>query len=239
MLTFRTMRKPGMAEHLRQFEVLGDRRLGADTRPLCRLHVRDLDGILRNPSYDLTLPYDVRFGKMMVKAVSHVLALDGLGAIYGFAEFGEASLVARPGECSGRELLCRIVAEASAKLSLLLGAVVAYDAQLYEFPNQQLILQYFRWRQHEAVSEALDRYCEYVLQQSGTGPLEVPGRLAGLAVDDKVELLRQHDIDYRELPLWQRRGTGVIVRPDGTRLVVDTNLPEEEAYAAYLRPLLT
>ncbi|HEY3353655.1 MAG TPA: tRNA(His) guanylyltransferase Thg1 family protein [Polyangia bacterium] len=234
-----------MAEHLGHFEAPSDHLLGTGSWPLCRLRGHDLETLLASSQHEFKQPFDPRFGKMMVKAASHVLSLPDIDGLYGFAEHGEVSLLVRrcTAERSARELLVRVVAEASAKLSVLLGAVATYDAVVYEFPNPQLVENYYRWRQHEAVAQALDGYCTHVLTRSGgeaDGMLKI---LDGLGVDEKLEILRQNEIDYAELPLWQRRGTGIIVRANGegadgvARLMVDTNLPEEEAYAAYLRPL--
>jgi tRNA(His) 5'-end guanylyltransferase len=234
-----------MAEHLAQFEVPADRVLAPETWPLCRLSGHDLEVLLASPRHEFQQPFDPRFGKMMVKAASHVLSLPDIDGLYGFAEHGEVSLLVRKctRERSARELLTRVVAEASAKLSVLLGAVGTFDAVLYELPKPQLVLDYLRWRQHQAVAQALDGYATHVLVRSGADPAGVPKILDGLGLDEKLEILRQNDIDYAELPLWQRRGTGITVRANGNggdgaaRLVVDTNLPEEEAYASYLRPL--
>jgi tRNA(His) 5'-end guanylyltransferase len=67
----------------------------------------------------------------------------------------------------------------------------------------------------------------------------------------KNELLFQRGINFNELPLWQRRGSGVVweqyekegvnpvtgqtVRSTRRRLRVDQELPMKEAYDAYLR----
>jgi tRNA(His) 5'-end guanylyltransferase len=234
-----------MAEHLGHFEAPSDHLLAAKSWPLCRLRAHGLEALLRHPKHEFKQPFDPRFGKMMVKVASHVLTLPDVDGLYGFAEHGEVSLLvrARDEERSARELLTRMAAEASAKLSVLLGAVATFDAVLYEFPSPHLVLGFYRWRQHEAVALALDGYCAYVLIRSGADPEGVANILGGLGVDEKMEILRQNQIDYAELPVWQRRGTGIIVRAEGAgdgvaRLMVDTNLPEEEAYATYLRPLL-
>jgi tRNA(His) guanylyltransferase len=240
------MRKPAMEEHLAQFEVLADRMLAPESRVLCRLRGRGFQSFLGDSSKGFVQPYDPRFGKMMVKAASHVLSIDEVEGVYGFAEFCELSLlVGRNGtRRQASASMTRLVSEASAKLSLLLGEVATFDATLYEFQSPQLVLDYFRWRQHEAVAEALDRYCAHVLRSTGADASGIPKLLAGLGTDEKIEILGQNQIDYRELPVWQRRGTGIIVRPDSdgssgaARLVVNTNLPEEEAYALFLRPLL-
>src|SRR5262249_20602454 len=154
------------------------------------------------------VPCDVRLGKMMVKAASFLL-VSGIGAPYAYAEREELSVLVSPTGSmleseehaslsetlavdelrDARELLIRLVSEASSKLSLLAGVPVRLDGRLYEFPNTQIALEYFRWRQEQARLGALDRYCAYVLQKTGgseNDPLKV---LEGMAEDEKIEIL--------------------------------------------------
>jgi tRNA(His) 5'-end guanylyltransferase len=242
------MRREGFAEHLEHFEVLADRELMPGFPAVARLRVRDLDALvaaLANGA--VQSPYDPGFAKMMIKTASHLLVA-GTGAVYAFAEREEISALVAPttddddDARDARELLVRLVSECSAKLSLLSGAVATVEGRLYEFPNPQLALEYFRWRQDQAQKRALDRYCAYVLaHKSGQQKAEALKVLDGMAEDEKVEILRNSDIDFDRVPSWQRRGAGVFVRkPNGTggeepRLVVDPELPCADAYTEYLK----
>jgi tRNA(His) 5'-end guanylyltransferase len=236
------MRREGFAEHLEHFEVLADRELMVGFPAVARLRLRDPETLAGS-----TPPYDTDLTKGMLKAASHLLA-SGTGAIYAFAERDELSALVVP-EAEGaspddaqdaRELLVRLVAEASAKLSLLVGVAAAFDGRLYEFPNPQLALEYFRWRQEQARRRALDRYCSFVLKKTGTYGADTIKVLEGMGEDEKIEILRNSEIDFEGLPCWQRLGAGVYVKrkngtPDGPSLVVDPNLPTAEAYTEYLR----
>jgi tRNA(His) 5'-end guanylyltransferase len=254
------MRREGFAEHLEHFEVLADRELMAGFPAVARLQVRALDSILTDAKCGFAQPYDVRFGKMMVKTASHLL--EGTGSRFAFAETDEISTLLasehgddgrqKAGEgAEARELLVRMAAQASAKLSLLLGAMATFDARLYQFPNPQLALEYFRWRQEQARLRALDRYCGYALPQGATAETADTRKvLEGMAEDEKVEILRNSAIDFEGLPKWQRLGAGLYMsepetiapppaesRPNGSdhRLFIDADLPSGEAYTDYLR----
>jgi tRNA(His) 5'-end guanylyltransferase len=237
------MRREGFAEHLEHFEVLGDRELMPGCSSITRLLLRDPASLFASRVCNFIQPYDARFGKMMVKTASYLL-MSGSGAAFAFSEAEEISALVLGSEENARdarEVLLRMAAEASAKLSLLCGVVATFDARLYEFPNPQLCVEYFRWRQEQARTRALDLYCAYVLAKSGNPSGDTIKVLEGMAEDEKVEILRRSEIDFEGLPSWQRRGSGVYVRPQNgsakteARLVVDPNLPAADEYSDYLR----
>lgn len=237
------MRRPSLAEDLAPFEVFSGRELTPGKPLIARLIGRRFDAILDGVGY--TKPYDPTFGKHMVKTLSYLLTV--LGCSFGYAEQTELSLFAISGGGDGRRLLSRIAGEGSAKLSLLLGAVSTFEARLYELPEVPLAIDYFAWRQKEAHLRAVDRYCLFMLGQSGTEAQGAERIIAGLGPDEKVELLRQNGLDFQSVPSWQRRGASVALRhangvPEGgesrARLVVDLNLPADDEFDAYLRPLL-
>jgi tRNA(His) 5'-end guanylyltransferase len=103
-----------------------------------------------------------------------------------------------------------------------------------------------RWLQDEASVLTIDRYCTHVLSQSGADAGAVPRILDGLGPDEKVELLRQNALDFTAVPAWQRRGAVVRIQPIGEnshngasgRLIVDLNLPGDDAWNDYLRQAL-
>jgi tRNA(His) 5'-end guanylyltransferase len=237
------MRNPKLADRLTAFEVLEGREL-APGRPLvAHLVGRRFDQLLESGLYDR--PFDARFGKCMVKTLSYLVTT--LGASLGFAERTELSLYAVANGGDARRLLSRIAGEASAKLSLLLGQVATFDAHLYELPDAEVALEYFEWRQEEAYSTAVERYCSHVLSQSGADVTAVPRILDGLDRDEKVELLRQNALDFQTVPAWQRQGACVRLStdpaPEGAgapngRLLVDLNLPFDGEFGNYLRRAL-
>jgi tRNA(His) guanylyltransferase len=238
------VRRPTVADKLSAYEVFSDRELKMGHPIVARLVGRRFDQMLDGGAYDK--PYDARFGKAMVKTISYVAAT--LGASFGFAERAELHLYALANGGDARRLLSRIAGEASGKLSLLLGEVATFEARLYEFPQHETALDYFRWRQDEANVLSIDRYCTHVLSQSGADVTAVPRILDGLGPEEKVELLRQNALDFTAVPSWQRRGAVVRIQAVGEnghsaasesgKLIVDLNLPSDEAWLDYLRQAL-
>src|SRR5262249_38255890 len=139
-------------------------------------------------------PYDARLGKAMLKTLSYLVT--ALGCSFGYAERTELSLYATSNGGDARRLMSRIAGEAAGKISMILGHVATFDVRLFEFPDVEDGLEYFRWRQEEAQVSAIDRYCIHVLSQSGADSGAVPRILDGLGPDEKVELLRQNALDF-------------------------------------------
>jgi tRNA(His) guanylyltransferase len=223
----------GFASNITSFETLPAQELSEGKPIVARLIGRRFDQLL-NGKFDK--PFDSRFGKMMLKTLSHLCAT--LGASFGYAERSELSLYAVSHGGEARRLLSRIGGEAAGKMSLLLGEVATFDARLYEFDSTDAACEYFQWRRTESQGGALDVYCQHVLLSTGADPNAVPTILQGLESDEKIELLRQNSVEYTNLPSWQRSGAGVYVTEDGNgsgaRLVVDLQLPPVTDYSGYL-----
>jgi tRNA(His) 5'-end guanylyltransferase len=236
------MRHPTLPDRLGPFEVFGGRELSVGKPLVARLSGRRFEQLLDDGAYER--PYDPRFGKAMVKALSYLVTT--LGASFGFADRTELALYAVSAGGDARRLMNRIGGEAAGKLSLLIGQVVTFDTHLYEFPDSDLALDFFRWRQDEAHLIAIDRYATHVLSSSGADQNAVPRILDGLGPDEKIELLRQNALDFTSVPAWQRRGACVRLKPEGGenghsqgRLLVDLNLPGEDEFRDYLRKALS
>lgn len=227
------MQRSSYQEMIAPFEVLPSQDLSEGKPIIARLIGRRFEQL-----YDgrFEKPYDTRLGKMMVKTLSHLCT--NLGATYGYAERTEISLFAISNGGEARRLLSRICGEASGKMSLLLGDVATFDTRLYEFSGSAGVCEYFAWRREQAELTALDIYSHHVLLSTGADPAAVPHILEGLGADEKVELLRQNNFEFTQVPAWQRAGVGVYVDrsgEQGSNLIVDLKLPPEPEYQEYLQ----
>jgi tRNA(His) 5'-end guanylyltransferase len=115
------------------------------------------------------------------------------------------------------------------------------------------VVDYFRWRQEDAVRNALSAQVYWLLRRDGLAPREASASIEGSSSEEKLALLAARGIDFAATPAWQRLGTGVrwqAVRVEGVdprtgitacaerkRLYFDEALPRGEAYGAYLREL--
>jgi tRNA(His) 5'-end guanylyltransferase len=231
-----------LLERLRSFQIPSAAPVKQGHFLVARLNGIDFAGILDSPEFGFDRPFDPEFGKMMIRTASHLLGGDACGR-YAFVEQLEMSVLLNHDEAFARwedtaDLQSFLVAGGSSKMSLLVEDEALFLGRLFSFSKSELVISYFMWRQQEAYLAALERYCSYVLAKEGSTPETVANILEGLGPLEKEEILRQHGIEYSEIPAWQRRGAAVSLAEDGERIKVDTNLPKDNDYRPYLQQQL-
>ena len=202
-------------------------------------------------------PFDERFRDVMVQVVEHLMQAD-LRAVYGYTQSDEISLLLhRDSDAFGRKerkLNSVMAGEASGVASLAFGRPVAFDCRVCQLPDQDLVVDYFRWRQEDAHRNALNAHCYWGRRAEGASPEQAHDEFAGASIAAKNEWLFQRGVNYDALPAWQKRGVGVLWRDfevvgrdprtgvatttSRRRLHRETELPRGDDYAALLRGLL-
>jgi len=231
-----------LLERLRGFQIPQPAPVIAGNYLVARLRGVDFQGVINSPDFGFERPYDAAFNKLILRSAIHLLGGDAYGR-YAFAELLEFSLLLdRRGLADHwpdvTELQSYLVALASAKMSLQLEDDVVFSIKLYSFPNHELAVAYFVWRQQEAELEAIDRFCTHVLSGDDREPQDVKLILDGLAANEKEEILRQHGIEYAALPSWQRYGAGAFLAEDDKQVTVESELPRGDEYVPYLERYL-
>jgi tRNA(His) guanylyltransferase len=200
-------------------------------------------------------PFDPRFHAVMIATANALL--EELQALYCYTESDEISILL-PGtsDLFDRELekLVSVSAGiASATFTHEHGEVAHFDSRLCLAANNSLVVDYFRWRQADAARSALNSWCYWTLRKEGQSVAQATKALEGTTVADKNELLFRRGINFNEVPVWQRRGTGLYWEPfekpginprTGAavtalrrRIRVDENIPMGRDYDAFILDL--
>jgi tRNA(His) 5'-end guanylyltransferase len=157
-------------------------------------------------------PFDVLFRDLMIETTAHLMEC-GFRVVYGYTQSDEISLLFHPDEELFHRKLRKfnsvLAGEASARFSLSLGEVAAFDCRLAQLPGASLVCDYFRWRQEDAGRNALNAHCYWKLRQAGQTDTQATAALHGLSVSAKHDLLFNRGINFNDLPSWQKRGVGL------------------------------
>jgi len=71
------------------------------------------------------------------------------------------------------------------------------------------VRDYFSWRQEDAHRNSLNAHCYWLLRREGMSPREATREIEGRTVAFKNELLFSRNINFNDLPNWQKRGVGL------------------------------
>jgi tRNA(His) 5'-end guanylyltransferase len=242
---------------MRVYETINDQFVLPGLHMVARLDGRSFTRLTKE-EHSFAAPFDERFRDLMVETAEHLMTSAGFRITYGYTESDEISLLFAPGEDKFnrklRKLVSILAGEASSKFSLLLGAIGVFDCRISQLSTAELVVDYFRWRNEDAHRNALNAHCYWCLRKQGATVGEATARLDGLSIAAKNELLFQSGVNFNGLPLWQRRGIGLVwethQRPatnpktgeatSATRRRVCRllELPMKDAYSDFLRQLI-
>ena len=161
---------------------------------------------------DFEAPFDERFRDMMIHTAKRAMEC-GFNIVYGYTESDEISLLFHPEDNSFgrkvRKLSTTLAGETSAAFSLELGMAATFDCRIVPLPNLKRVTDYFLWRQEDSHRNSLNAWCYWTLRKEGMSRKEATAMLSGKSIAFKNELLFQRNINYNDLPAWQKRGIGL------------------------------
>lgn len=250
------MKFDDLDKRLRQFETERDFSIPSDKRIVARLDGRGFTKLTKDV-LDFKRPFDERFRDMMIETTLHVMNC-GFHMDYGYTQSDEISLLFRRDETSfgrkSRKLLSLLAGEASARFSLACGKPIAFDCRLSLLHKESDIIDYFRWRQEDAHRNSLNAHCYWRLRNAGESPKQADGFLMGKSKNEKLELLRSFNVEFEELPAWQKWGIGIYwenyektgwnpkkkspVSTQRRQLKINQNLPNMDAYGEFLGTII-
>lgn len=250
------MRFDDLDKKLRQYEVLHDTFVLPSIYMVVRLDGR---GFTKKADdvWQLNRPFDDKFHQAMVKTTEHLMDT-GFRVVYGYTQSDEISLLLHIDDNSfnrkTRKIISILAGEASSVFSLQMNAPASFDARICELPNQELVKDYFSWRQEDAHRNGLNTHCYWLLRKQGKSPQQSTNFLLHKTLSEKHELLFQHGINFNHVAHWQKRGTGIYwqeIQKSGfnpktqqatvaTRqvLVIDENLPIGDEYQLMIENLI-
>ena len=242
---------------MRVYETAHDHCVLPGIHMVARIDGRSFSQLTRvSQSFDA--PYDTRFRDCMVATLEHLVVSSGFSVLFGYTQSDEMSLLFRKDESlfgrKLRKLISVLAGEASAKFSLSLGALAAFDARISQLPDTETVVDYFRWRHEDAHRNALNGHSYWLLRRQGLDDHAATQKLKGVSVADRNELLFKAGINFNDVPAWQKRGIGIFWENEesvGTdprsgasttstrrRAVVSYELPMKTEFDAFVRGIV-
>lgn len=241
---------------MRIFETAHDHAVLPDIYMVARIDGRGFTKLTKK-NHNFEAPFDERFRDYMVETVRHLMNC-GFKVIYGYTESDEISLLfAKNEQTFGRKIRkynSVLAGEASAKFSLLLNDIAAFDCRISQLPTAQNVIDYFRWRNEDAFRNALNAHCYWAMRKHGKSAKEATQKLNGMSVANKNELLFGYGVNFNDLPNWQKRGIGLYwktyekkgvnlqsgetVFTQRQKIKVDYDLPMKDAYNEFIQAIL-
>jgi len=250
------MRFEELDERLRIYEEANDRCIPPGFHVVARLDGRGFTRLTKE-LMDYEAPYDVRFRDAMTTTMERLME-SGFRILFAYAQSDEISLLFHPDDSSfdrkHRKWLSILSGEASATLSLQLGRQAVMDCRISELPDRKTTTDYFRWRMEDASRNCLNSHCYWLLRRQGQSAASATQALSGISTSAKHDLLFANGLNFNDLPLWQKRGYGVLwkdhpkqaVNPlTGAEVIAlrrklapDFELPQGDDYSTLLCELL-
>ena len=243
-------------KQMRRFEQSLDRTMLEGIYLVARLDGHGFTRLTKK-EWNLEKPFDPRFRDAMVETTMHLMDC-GFRMIYGYTQSDEISLLFHLADDTfnrkERKLLSILSGEASAAFSLYTGKLAVFDNRLVPLPNEDNVVDYFRWRQEDAHRNSLNSHCYWALRKNGIPASDAQKRMSGLPNSEKHEILFRNGINYNDLPLWQKRGVGMYYRAEQRQgfnpktnettlftrnvLHIDMDLPIGQEYSELIKRIL-
>jgi tRNA(His) 5'-end guanylyltransferase len=241
---------------MRKYETASDQKIPPEFPVVLRLDGHAFHTLTNNNNFKK--PFDDRIRDYMVDTARHLVEHSPLKIRYAYTQSDEISLLIDPFETSFnrkiRKILSNTSAYASAKFTKVSGLMGAFDNRYMIYPTREVYITYFRWRQSDSERNSLNTWVHYTLINQGFTASQATRKAKNMKKGDKHDLLFKYDINYNDLPLWQKRGIGIYwekyqkngfnpktgenVTVDRKRIKVDYELPTGEDYSVFLEKVI-
>lgn len=160
---------------------------------------------------ELSKPFDLAFSTWMV-GVTELLLTEFQG-MYAYTESDEISVLLPPDfEMFNRSIdkLTSVSAGiASAEFTDLCHVPAHFDSRLWIGVTDESVIDYFSWRQADAARCSLNGWVFYTMLKNGLSRRKATQIMKGMPRSEKHDYLMANEINFNELPKWQRRGVGL------------------------------
>ena len=242
---------------MRKFETINDTKLPSDVYMIVRVDGRGFTQLTKK-ELALDKPYDTSFNGTMVYVTQRLMD-SGFKCLYGYTQSDEISILISP-DCTTfdrklRKINSVMAGTASAVFTYDMDTIGVFDARTFMLPNDDLVVDYFRWRAQDALRNSLNSWCYWTLRDNEYTASQATKVMSGMSVQTKHDMLHNtYGINFNDIPTWQKNGVGVynnvymkdgenpltgeITQVERRELVPHYDLPRGDEYGEFIRGLL-
>ena len=233
---------------MRKFEHGSEDRVPPDTYIVARLDIKS--GHTLTAELLCEKPFDHRFHDVLVATARQIMVSGEFRPSYAYMQSDEVSILFHKDmDHYGRrvqKLVSLLAAKASANASILMEVPVQFDCRLVLLPTLDRVVDYFSWRQADASRNCLNSWAYWTLRKvHDMGGTKATKQLLKANREHKHKILFENNIIYNSIPTWQRLGTGLLWKSEGSvdrkgdpvirrKCVHEDKLVAREAYRKFL-----
>lgn len=241
---------------MRRYEEVSDTKVLPSIYMVARLDGKGFSKFTKNKG--LLKPFDDRMNIAMKSVVEYLMTESGFSFIYGYTQSDEISLLFTLEENTFnrklRKLNSVLSGLASAKFTNYFGSIASFDCRISQLPTQELVKDYFSWRQADAVRNSLNAYVFWNLVSKGYSNTKATSFMYNLSNIKKKEYLLSQGINFNDIITWHKTGVGFyfeVYTKEGfnpklnettivfkKRLVEDSKLNQGIKYRDFIQQLL-
>ncbi len=201
--------KDKLGDEIKRFEIYKNYKIKPNVYFAIRIDGRNFSNFAKKMKY--RQPYDDKFKQIIVKVAKGLM--EEFNARLAYTQSDEISLIFDKNlnlfDRRIEKLISITASYASCKFSQevqLKDRIVMFDSRIIIFSTKEKVLDYFQWRQIDAMRNVLNSWCYWTLRKKGKSKKQAESELKGKGKEYKDKLLLNYRIDFNDIPLWQIRG---------------------------------
>lgn len=195
---------------MRRYEEVSDTKVLPSIYMVARLDGKGFSKFTKNEKF--VKPFDDTFNSAMKYVVEYLMKESGFSFIYGYTQSDEISLLFALDENTFnrklRKLNSVLSGLASAVFTKYMGAIASFDCRISQLPTKELVLDYFSWRQADAIRNSLNSYVFWNLVHGGYTNGKATSFMYNLSNLKKKEFLFSQGINFNDVIPWHKNGVG-------------------------------
>lgn len=242
---------------MRSYEEMYDLKVLPNIYMVARLDGKGFSKLTRNNRFKK--PFDDNFSHCMVHTAQYLMKESGFSFLYGYTQSDEISLLFSLEENTFnrklRKLNSVLAGLASAVFTKELNIISSFDCRISQLPSQELVQDYFSWRQADSIRNALNAYVFWhLVNNAGYSNNKATSFMHNLSNAKKKEYLLSQGVNFDGVANWHKNGKGMyfeIYSKEGfnpklnintltfkKRLIIDKNLQVGKNYRVFIKELI-